>query len=341
MKKNKYKLLAVMLVAIVALAACSNGTNETSTTEVTTELNTIPTTETTEAPTEPEIEKINVVSTLFPQYDFARTIGGAYVDVTLVLPPGVESHSYEPTPKEVIGIMESDLFLYTNIAMEPWAEELIKNIDVSKTQVVDLSSEIDLLENDHDHAHEEDEDDHEEGAYDPHYWTTPQNAMIMAREIENALSTLKPEYADVFKSNVAALISELESLDEEIINAVEKMSSKTIISGGHFAFGYFAHAYGLEHVSPYIGFSPDAEPTPQKIASLIKTIEASKTKAIFYEELINPKVANVLAEETGAKMLLLHGAHNLSKEELESGITYIQIMYGNLERLKEGLGYNE
>ena len=349
MKKYRYKLLAVMLVALFALAACSNGLNDgndVSSEEASTEGNTIATTETTEATTEPEIEKVTVVSTLFPQYDFVKAIGGEYVDATLILPPGIEAHSYEPTPKEVIEILASDLFLYTNAAMEPWAEELIKNVDVSKTQVIDLSVMIELLENDHDHAHEDedehdDEEDHAHGDYDPHYWTTPENAIIMASEIEKALSALKPEYSEMFKTNATSLIAQLEALNQDVVAAVEKMTSKTIISGGHFAFGYFAHTYGLEHVSPYIGFSPDAEPTPQKIASLIKTIETSKTKAIFYEELINPKVANVLAEETGAKLLLLHGAHNLSKEELASGVTYIEIMYANLERLKEGLGYNE
>ena len=122
MKKYRYKLLAVMLVALFALAACSNGLNDgndVSSEEASTEGNTIATTETTEATTEPEIEKVTVVSTLFPQYDFVKAIGGEYVDATLILPPGIEAHSYEPTPKEVIEILASDLFLYTNAAMEP------------------------------------------------------------------------------------------------------------------------------------------------------------------------------------------------------------------------------
>ena len=130
-------------------------------------------------------------------------------------------------------------------------------------------------------------------------------------------------------------------MDKKFVETFSKVKHKTIIHGGHFAFGYFAKRYGLEYISPYDGFSPNAEPTPKKISELMNNMKSLGLNVIYYEELIDPKVAKIISEETGGKMLLLHGAHNISKEELESGISYIEIMESNLDRLKEGLGYDE
>ncbi len=119
------------------------------------------------------------------------------------------------------------------------------------------------------------------------------------------------------------------------------MDNRTIVYGGHFAFGYFARRYGLTHVSPYTGFSPDAEPTPRKIAELIDRIRELGTSTVYFEELVDPKVAEVIADATDAEMLLLHGAHNVTAAELEAGVSYLDIMQENLEKLKKGLGYHE
>jgi zinc transport system substrate-binding protein len=285
-------------------------------------------------------EKISVVATLFPQYDFARRIGGENVDVRYLLPTGTEAHSYEPTPQDMVSLLNADVFLYTGEFMEPWTANIVENLKEEDVLVVDLSQNIPLLTSeDHDHEHEEGDDHGEEEAIDPHYWTDPNMAMIMAKSIGDALARVDPDNADQYKVEEAALVEDLILLDNEIREALSRTKSKTILSGGHFAFGYFARQYGLEHMSPYAGFSPNAEPTPQRITALIQTIEETGANAIYHEELIDPKVAQVIVDETGAKLLLLHGAHNVSKEELESGKTYIEIMYDNLENLKEGLGY--
>jgi zinc transport system substrate-binding protein len=287
-------------------------------------------------------DKLTIVASLFPHYDFARAIAGEYADVTLILPPGIESHAYEPTPKDIIKITESDVFLYTSETMEPWAHALITSIDPNHTRVIDMSTGIKLMAANHeDEESAETEEDHEEGEYDPHYWLDPINARFMVDSIKKTLIAAMPENKEIFESNAAQLLSSLETLDIDFNAAFEKTQSKTILSGGHFAFGYFAKRYGLDNMSPYVGFSPDAEPTPRRIADLIDTIERTKAKAIFYEELIDPRVATIISEEAGVEMLLLHGAHNISKDELTSGITYIDIMKGNLERLKIGLGYVE
>ena len=285
-----------------------------------------------------ENDKIKVITTLFPQYDFAKNVGKDKVDVSLLLLPGVEAHSYEPTPKDIINIENADVFIYTGDFMEPWAKKIIDSIKNKELIVVDTSKGISLIGQEHGDEHE-DEDNH--GGKDPHIWLDPMNAQKMVDNILEGIIKADEQNKDFYYKNGNIYKDKLNKLDADFIEAFKNTKSDTIVYGGHFAFGYFTKRYGLDHVSPYSGFSPDAEPSPKRIIELIDTINSSGVKTIYYEELIEPKVADIIAKETGAKMLLLHGAHNISKEELKSGITYIQIMEGNLERLKEGLGYEE
>ncbi len=271
--------------------------------------------------------RLSIVTSLYPQYDFARSIVGDKADVILILPPGVESHSFEPTPQDMVTLQNADLFLYTGKEMEPWAYKLTGSIDA---KIVDLSVGITMM----------DLEEHEE-LVDPHIWTDPNLAIIMVENISTSLKEIDEKNADYYEANANTLKQALVDLDTEIKETLSKTTSKTILSGGHFAFGYFVKRYGLKHMSPYEGFSPDAEPTPKKIVALIETINETDAKAIFYEELINPKVSRVISEETDIEMLLLHGAHNVTKEEFEAGKSYITFMKENLERLKIGLGYDE
>ena len=344
MQRLKSKLGILLLLSLVIMVGCSNNasnneqteaslaTSEATSEEVTTEE------ETTE---EVLIEKIKIVASLFPHYDFARTIAGEFGDVTLLLPPGIESHSFEPTPRDIISIMDAKIFIYTNELMEPWAHAMIENVDSNQTAIVDLSVNIELLKFDDDHDHVDSDDHGHEGEYDPHYWLDLNNAVIMVETIKEALIEAMPEQRDIFEANAAQLSMALIELDNAFFDMAKHVQSKTILSGGHFAFGYFASRYGFDHKSPYKGFSPDAEPTPRNIAALINTIKTTNAKAIFFEELIEPRVANIISEEANVELLLLHGAHNVSKDELASNTTYLEIMTGNLERLKKGLGYNE
>ncbi len=293
--------------------------------------------------------KLKIITTLFPQYDFIREIGKDKVDVSLLLPPGVESHSYEPTPKDISRIKKSDLFIYTGEYMEPWAKKIADSINGNNLIITDVSKGITLLgheehEDHEDHEEHEEHKDHEghsHGSKDPHIWLDPINAKKMVDNIVEDMIKADEENKDFYITNAEEYKKQLDLLDQEIIKTLKNTKSNKIIYGGHFAFGYFASRYNLEYITPYKGFSPDAEPTPKMIIELIKNIEDAGVKAIYYEELIDPKVTRILSKETGAKMLLLHGAHNLSKEEMESNINYIDIMKGNLERLKEGLGYEE
>jgi len=285
-----------------------------------------------------------ITTTLFPQYDFSKIIVGDKFDVVLLLPPGVEAHSFDLSPKDMTTILSSDIFIYTSLVMEPWVKNILESLEAEEILAIDLSTEIELKNfeyEDHDHDHEnENEHKHEESGYDPHYWTDPMNAIIMVDEILKAVISIDKENEQFYIENAQKLKSDLIKLDEDIRYVVENSESKTIISGGHFALGYFANRYGLEYISPYDGFSPNAEPSAQAIANIIKTVKDTNAKAIFYEELVDPKVSKTISDQTGVQMLELNAAHNVSKEQLEKNVHYIDIMYNNLENLKKGLGYN-
>lgn len=295
--------------------------------------------------------KLKVITTLFPQFDFVREIGKDKVDVSLLLPPGVEAHSFEPSPQDIVSIQKSGVFVYTGEFMEPWAHKVIETTKNKKLMVVDSSKGIDLMdEEEHEHEHTEGnnkavetehEEEHDHGGKDPHIWLDPVFAQKMVDNIVEGLSKADSKNENFYKENGESYKKQLQDLDKSFSEAFKKTKYKTIMYGGHFAFGYFAKRYGLTNISPYNGFSPNAEPNPQRIAELIKNMKESGSKVIYYEELIEPKVAKVISDQTGATMLLLHGAHNVSKDEINSGITYIKIMQDNLTKLKQGLGYNE
>ncbi len=297
--------------------------------------------------TPPTPGKLQVVTTLFPLYDFARQIAGDKAEVSLLLPPGVESHSFEPRPGDIVRISKADVFIYTGPLMEPWSQDILKGITNKELIVINASANIQLAKDqghDHDEAHDREaatKDDHEHGGQDPHIWVDPILAQQIVSTIADGFAAKDPANKDYYLANARTYNEKLAALDAQIRTALEKCSKKTIVYGGHFAFGYFARRYGLEHLSPYAGFSPNAEPTPRKITEMIETLKKADTSYIYYEELLEPRVARIIAEGAGAKLLLLHGAHNISKQELDKGVTYLEIMKGNLERLKLGLGYQD
>lgn len=289
-------------------------------------------------------DKIKVITTLFPLYDFAREIAGDKAEASLLLPPGVEPHSFEPTPKDLADIKKAGVFIYTGKYMEPWVEKVILATKDDSLLIIDSSLGIELIEEDDDNEHDSREtagDDHHQGGMDPHIWLDPVLAQKMVDNIIEGFCRVDAANTEFYRKNGEAYKGKLQELHLKISADLQKTKAKKIMYGGHFTFGYFARRYGLEYISPYSGFAPDAEPTPKRIIELIKNMKGTGLKIIYYEELVDPKVARVIVEQTGAQMLLLHGAHNISSEEMKSGATYLKIMAENLERLKQGLGYNE
>ncbi|HNX90853.1 MAG TPA: zinc ABC transporter substrate-binding protein [Candidatus Omnitrophota bacterium] len=284
-----------------------------------------------------ETQKLEVITTLFPTYDFAKEIGGDKVNVMLLLPPGIEAHSFDPKPADIVRINKADVFVYTGKFMEPWVEKILGGVTGKDLLIIDASTGITLMSDDEEPAHHEEEHGHHHGGDDPHIWLDLANAQAMANTIASGFAEKDPANKDFYLRNAKNYNLKLAALDEKFRKTFLTAKQRTIIYGGHFAFGYFMKRYGLEHESPYAGFSPNAEPSPKAIAELIDKMRASGIKYVYYEELLDPKVARIISQETGAKLELLHGAHNVSKDDMKKGITFIDIMEEDLKKLKVGL----
>ncbi|QVK18698.1 zinc ABC transporter substrate-binding protein [Mycoplasmatota bacterium] len=281
-------------------------------------------------------DKLKVVTTIFPLYDFTREIVQDKVDVQLILPPGFEPHSYEPKPRGIFEIRNSDLFIYTGDFLEVWATKIINVLDEDNVMIIKSSEGVSLLS-----GEEEENLFHHHHTYDPHIWLDPNNAMIMVDNIVKGLIQVDPQNESFYRDNASNYKKQLQALDSAYQDLFSHVKHDTIIFGGHFIFGYLANQFNLEYQSPYNGFSPDTLPTPKKIQELINLIDSTGIKTIFYEELINPKVAKIISLETGAQMLPLNGAGNVSKEDFKQNVTYLSIMYHNIENFKKGLIYDE
>lgn len=281
-------------------------------------------------------EKPQVIVTLFPQYDMVRAIAQDKVNVELLLPAGVEPHSYEPTPSTIININESDLFIYTSDIMETWINGLLSQLSNDGPIIVNSSNGVAYISHTDEHEHEE---DNHETEYDPHFWLDPNNAKVMVNNITNGLVEIDPENETFYRQNETAYLDKLTELDNQWIDLFNRVKVKKIIYGGHFAFGYLAHRFDVQILSPYTGYSPDAEPSVSALAELIDIMKQNDIQTIFYEELIDPKIARTISEQTNAKIEVLHAAHNLSSEDMAKGLTYFDIMEMNIEKLKEALKY--
>ncbi|WP_085169360.1 metal ABC transporter substrate-binding protein [Brachyspira hyodysenteriae] len=300
--------------------------------------------------------KINVVATIFPIYDFTKNIALDNINLQMIIKPGIEIHSFNTTPADVIDIQNADVFIYIGGESEAWAEKIVSSMDTNNKKIVRLIDYVKALdeeivegmEHDEDHNHEEEanHNEHEndigeshthEGIYDEHIWTSPKNAQLMVTAICNALSEIDADNADIYKSNADKYNQELTALDEEIRNAVGSSKRKNIVFGDRFPFRYLAEEYGLEYRAPFTGCSSQVDASPKTIAYLINYIKDNKIPYLYYIELSNEKIANTLIEQTGASKLKLHSGQNVSKEEFNSGITYLSIMRDNLESLKKGL----
>ncbi|MCL2772338.1 MAG: zinc ABC transporter substrate-binding protein [Oscillospiraceae bacterium] len=278
--------------------------------------------------------KLKIVATLFPQYDFCKQIVKDKADVTLLLPPGVESHSFDPKPSDIVNIYNSDLFVYTGDNMEPWAATIIKSIpDLrainNRPYVVNCSKNIDLLK--------DDDGDPDEGGYDPHIWLDPTLCERMVDNIVAGLCERDSTNADFYKSNAEDYKNLLEKYDSDMSDVVKNAKRDTLVFGGRFAYMYFLNHFGLKYETAYDSCSSTAEPSVEKIASVIDYIKLNNTPCIYYEELSDPKVATSISEATGAECLLFSTAHNITKDQYDSGVTFLDIMYANLENVKKGL----
>jgi len=293
-----------------------------------------------------EDKKLQVVTALFPLYDFARNIGRGKADVYLLLPPGLEAHSFEPKPGDMLRLNRADLFVYTNSAMEPWADDVIKGVQNQNLKVIESGRSITMFA-DHEardgekgQGHRRDGDDrrhdHHHVGGDPHIWLDFSHAAEMVDRILTGFIEKDPENKAFYQKNADGYKAKLGELDRQYGKVLAGCRKKVIVHGGHFAFGYLAERYGLKYVA-VSGFSPDAEPTPANLVRISRALKENGLHDLFYEELLSPRMAESIAQETGASLLMLNAAHNVGKEEFERGVSFLDLMWKNLDNLKRGL----
>ena len=302
--------------------------------------------------------KVKVIATIYPMYDFVKRIGGDRVSIIMLVPAGTEPHAWEPSSRDMLMFEEADLFVINGAGMEPWADDLLESVQNKDLTLVEASENVELLkieeheedhadghdededEHDHDDDHDEDEHDHDEdeheegehhhhhGEYDPHVWLSPKNAELEMETIAEALIRKDPEHADVYRKNLEEAKKACDSLDSAFREALAPYAGGYIVVA-HEAYGYLCHEYGLKQIG-IEGVSADQEPDAARMREIIDMVGEYGIKCIFFEELVDPKVAKTIAEETGCRTMALSPLDGLTQEDIDSGRDYFSVMGDNL-----------
>lgn len=307
--------------------------------------------------------KLKVVTTIFPEYDITRAIAKDKVDLELMIKPGVDVHSFTPTPQDIKTVQNSDIFVYGGTEHDKWVENLTKSIDMKNKKVVKLVDGIQQLEEEsvdgmkhehhhddekedehnHDHKHEKEEKhshDHENESdkeLDPHYWTSPKNAIQMAKTVTNALVEKDPGNAEFYKENAKNYIKQLEDVDKELHDVVDKAKIKKVVIADRFPFRYLFKDLGLEYRALFSGCSVESTASAGQIKKMVDYVKENKIPVVYHIEMGKGELAETVAKNSRAKVKLLHSIHTVTKEDFDKGTTYIDLMKQNVEALKEGL----
>ncbi|MGV8087340.1 MAG: metal ABC transporter solute-binding protein, Zn/Mn family [Candidatus Woesearchaeota archaeon] len=289
-------------------------------------------------------EKLSIVTTLYPLYEFSKEVGGDKVDVTLLLSPGTEAHTFEPRPSDITKIASADIFIYTGSGIEPWAHDIlegVKNpnrIDLDTSKFVELLKTIEHYEEEYTNETETHEDD-VHGEYDPHFWLDFSQDTKVVDAIAEAYIRKDPTNKEYYLSNAQNYKQKLVALDNSYKTGLGSCKQNEFITGGHNAYTYLGNRYGIEFVSVY-GVSPDSEPTPKAIKEIADIAAIHNIKYILVEELVSPRMAEAIANDAKAEILVFNPGHNLLKSEFDNGVTFISLMEANLINLKIALECN-
>jgi zinc transport system substrate-binding protein len=275
-------------------------------------------------------KKLNVVTTFYPMYEFSKQVGGDHADVIALIPAGAEPHDFEPSAKDMTKVKEADIFVYNGI-VEGWAEQALQSAPNDKRIVVEASKGIELVE-----GLPEEGEEHQDGhILDPHVWLDPVLAQKEVAFIQAAFEKADPANKEDYKKNADAYIAKLKELDAEYKSGLKDVKRKEFVTQ-HAAFSYLAKEYGLTQI-PIAGLSPEQEPSPDKMAEIVKFAKEHNVQTIFFETLVDPKVAQTVANEIGAKTDVLNPLEGLTDEDKKNNLDYIGIMNKNLEALKKAL----
>lgn len=291
-------------------------------------------------------EGLSVVATIFPQYDFARQVMGSSDDLTMLLRPGQEVHSYEPTPQDIIAIQNCDLFIYVGGESDAWIEDVLEGMDTSHMVILSLMDLVDpleedtdsVLENPEEHSHEDGEATHlHQEEYDEHVWTSPKNAMLITQAICDALCDIDPSNAQTYRQNTADYLEQLEGLDQDFREVISNAGRDTLIFGDRFPLLYFVREYGLNYYAAFPGCASETEPSAATVARLIDLVREEQVPVVYQIELSNGNIARSIADSSGAKVETFYTCHNITRDDFNAGETYLSLMERNVNSLKEAL----
>lgn len=284
-------------------------------------------------------DKISVVATSFAPYDFARQLTSDKADVTMLLSPGEESHTFEPTPSDIIKIKNCDIFIYGGGESDEWVEDIIGSIDTQKIRIVKMmdvtkTEKEDIVEGMEIH-HEGDEDGKEE--YDEHVWTSPIKSIDIVKAIGDALCKCDAENKSFYENIMNEYIGELMALDNEFKKVSIKAEGKCFVIGDRFPFKYLFDEYGFSYFAAFPGCSAENEASPTTIAFLINKIKEENISTVFKVDLSNGNVASSIKEGTGAKISTLYSCHVISSDDFSKGENYISLMQHNISVLSQAV----
>ncbi len=270
--------------------------------------------------------KLNVVATIFPLYDFARAIGGEKADVKMLIRPGTEVHTYDPLPSDMMAVYDCDLFLYIGGESDAWAKTLL---DDKSINALPLINSVDTkLGHTHEHVHSHP---------DEHIWTSPDNAIKMLNSICESFIEADPQNADYYRKNCEQYIQKINVASSEMTTLVNKYDNPFIVVADRFPFAYFTHQFGIEYEAAFDGCAVSTDISLKTMKRLTDVIEKRNLNAVFCTEISNKNISNALHEELGIEIIELHSAHNVTRDDFNSGITYVDIIYRNIKALERGL----
>jgi ABC-type metal ion transport system, periplasmic component/surface adhesin len=285
--------------------------------------------------------RLKVVATVFAEYDFLRNIAGDAVNLSMLMMPGADLHAFDPTPKDIMEVQEADLFVTVGGESDAWSEKIIDSIDSNKLQTVRLMDCVDhvveeeLVEG---MEAEDDEDGHgEEKEFDEHVWTSPKNAVQIVEKLRDKLCRMDEANAELYQDNAKSYIKKLQKLDEAFTELVQNAKRREIIVADRFPFRYFADAYGLKYYAAFPGCSTQTGASVETIAFLIRKAKEDDIPVVFHMEMSSEAMCNTICDEAGAKKAQLNAVHNISRQDFNKGIGYLELMKENIEVLKEAL----
>lgn len=275
-------------------------------------------------------DKLNIVTTIFPIYDFVRAVGGEYVDCHLLIDPGTEVHSFDPSPSDIKAVYNADLLIYIGGESDKWVNTLLADVNVNCLSLMECVETF--CEESHGHTHDH---SHDHGA-DEHIWTSTENASVMVEEICKTLSLIDDKNAENYRKNCESYTQKINAVEQQLVQIVSEQENPFILVADRFPFLYFTEQFGIDYEAAFGGCATSTDISLKTMSRLVKSVKEHNVSYVFCTEMSGKNIANALSEETGVEILELHSAHNITLADFEKGITYVDIMRANVAALEKG-----